>query len=377
MKQTQYIVILCISLIVCALFVPLTLFETKTKGEPLELYVGVSIAYAHFEALQSFIDQVSSYTNVVVFGSTGITYNTELLNQACQYAYDKGLSFIIYTEVGIRFSTEWLEYAQNLWGNKFLGLYIMDEIGGRQLDVPTLEKTVMNAESYTDARNQFVTQLNASLNRVTRFYTDDVNYPKFTSDYALYWFDYKSGYDTVFAEFGWNYSRQLNVALCRGAAAVQNKDWGVIITWTYNEPPYIESGEQLYEDMVLAYDNGAKYIVIFDSNEAYTESILRDEHLTAMQQFWEYAQANPRTSGSTSDRVAYVLPKDYAYGFRGPQDKIWGLWEADAPALEISQQVADALKEYQGRLDIIYDDQLTLDVYYRQYIYSNGTVYIP
>ncbi|MFA5364814.1 MAG: hypothetical protein WC325_06500 [Candidatus Bathyarchaeia archaeon] len=374
MKQRQYAVIIPVSLLVFALFVPSTLFDAKTTGEPLELYVGVSIAYAQFEAIQSFMDKVSNYTNIVVIGSTGITYDIPLLNDACQYTYDKGLSFLVYTETGYYFTIDWLEYAKQSWGNKFLGFYAMDEVGGKQLD-----KTmwVSEAESYADASNKFVAALNYSLNRITRFQTDTVNYPTFTSDYVLYWFDYKTGYDTVFAEFGWNYSRQLNVALCRGAASVHNKDWGVIITWTYNEPPYIESGEQLYDDMMLAYENGAKYIIVFDSNENYTESILRDEHLDAMQQFWEYAQANPRTVGSASDRVAYILPKDYAYGFRGPQDKIWGLWEADAPSLEISQNIANLLRAYQTKLDIIYDDQLNPDIYYRQYIYSNGTVYIP
>ena len=50
-------------------------------------------------------------------------------------------------------------------------------------------------------------------------------YPLFASDYAFYWYDYQVGYDTIFAEFGSNYSQQLNVALCRGAATVQNKTW--------------------------------------------------------------------------------------------------------------------------------------------------------
>ena len=114
----------------------------------------------------------------------------------------------------------------------------------------------------------------------------------FTADYGLYWFDYKAGYDTVFAELGWNYSRQINIALCRGAATVQNKDWGVMIAWTYTTPPYIESGDQLYKDMVLAYDNGAKYIVVFDGDGG-SQGILQQEHLDAMQRFWNYAQKQP------------------------------------------------------------------------------------
>ena len=117
------------------------------------------------------------------------------------------------------------------------------------------------------------------LNWFRRYYTNSTNYPLFTSDYALYWFDYKAGYDVLLAQFGWNYSRQLNVALCRGAATVQNKDWGVIIAWTYTDPPYIESGQELYEDLMLAYENGAKYIVVLDTNKNYTQGILEEEHL--------------------------------------------------------------------------------------------------
>ena len=97
-----------------------------------------------------------------------------------------------------------------------------------------------------------------------------------------------AGYDTVFAEFGWNHSRQLNVALNRGAATVQNKDWGAIIAWTYNSPPYIGSGQELYDDLVFAYDNGAKYVLVFDSNENYTETILAEEHFDALERFWQY-----------------------------------------------------------------------------------------
>ena len=36
----------------------------------------------------------------------------------------------------------------------------------------------------------------------------------------------------------------------------------------------MESGPELYNDMVLAYENGAKYIVVFDSNANYTQNVL-------------------------------------------------------------------------------------------------------
>ena len=203
------------------------------------------------------------------------------------------------------------------------------------------------------------------------------NLTLFTSDYVLYWFDYKGGYDVIFAQLGWNYSRQLNIALVRGAATVQNKEWGAIITWTYNNPPYIESGTELYKDLVLAYENGAKYIVIFDSNKEYTQGILENEHLEAIKQFWEYTQSNPRQEIPISNRIAYVLPKDYAYGFRGPTDKVWGLWEVSS-VREFSDQlcieVDSAINLYQERLDIIYDDNLELSNGYSKYIFWNGTI---
>jgi hypothetical protein len=98
--------------------------------------------------------------------------------------------------------------------------------------------------------------------------------------------------------------------------------------------------------------------VILNTNEDYTQGILEQEHLNALKQFWQYVQDNPRKSAPISDRVAYVLPKDYGYGFRGPNDKIWGLWEADAFSYNISKNVGTLLEEYGSELDIIYDDGL-------------------
>jgi len=171
-------------------------------------------------------------------------------------------------------SRQWLEDAKNMWGNSFLGFYFYDEPGGKQLDQASYPP-VQAADNYSDAANKYVNTINWRLCSgpfaITKNFANSTEYQLFTSDYALYWYDYEAGYDTVFAEFGWNYSRQLNVDLCRGAATVQNKDWGVMITWTYMQPPYIESGPELYNDMMLAYENGAKYIIVFDSDKNYTK----------------------------------------------------------------------------------------------------------
>ncbi len=76
-------------------------------------------------------------------------------------------------------------------------------------------------------------------------------------------------------------------------------------------------------------------------------------------------------------RVAFVLPKDFGYGFREPNDKIWGLWEADATSLEMSYHLGEFLKQYGTRLDVIYDDDLTVDQTYSKYIFWNGTTILP
>jgi hypothetical protein len=331
--------------------------SAQTAASP-DVFVGVHIGYGGVAEAEALIDQVSSYTNFLMIGSSLITGNLTELNETCQYAYDKGLSFIcLCPNLGRANRTGWLEFAKQTWGDRFLGFYSYDEPAGRQLDLNESRVGNTTPSSYADAAYLFESNMSSQLNSAKK-YLSSTHYQLFTSDYALYWFDYKSGYDTLFAELGWNYSKQLNVALCRGAATVQNKDWGAIILWTYTTPPYLESGAELYKDLILAYDNGAKYILVFDSNEDYTQGILKEEHLQALQQFWQYAQDNPRKSNPLSDRVAYVLPNGYGYGFRGPNDKIWGIWEADALSYNVSISINSLLDEYGTKLDIIYDDGL-------------------
>jgi len=376
MKYRNFLIAFIVSLLIFSLlFQNVLLANYPSNDYPPSVFVGVDVAYEDLAAIRNLIDEVSSCTNLFVIGCTGITYNNTKLDEICQYVYDKGLSFIVYRDIAPR--TEWLENAKIRWRDHFLGFYIFDEVGGRQLDLYEDWVTVLDADNCTDAGSQFIDEMKEALTYIKRHYTNSTDYPLFISDYALYWFDYRAGYDVVFAQLGWNYSRQLNVALCRGAATVQNKNWGVIITWTYNNPPYIESGEELYNDMILAYNNGAKYVLVFDSNDDYSQGILKEEHLDALKKFWNYASHNPPTSDASNDRVAYVLPKDYAYGFRGPNDKIWGIWQADAFTNELCTNLGNLMKQYSTNLDIIYDDKT--EPYntsaYNKFIFWNGTIY--
>ena len=92
-----------------------------------------------------------------------------------------------------------------------------------------------------------------------------------------------------------------------------NQSWGTIITWKYGQPPFLEDATELYNDMLLAYQNGAKYIVIFDSPnkaDATTEyGILTTDHLAAMKNFWDYTKTN-RQPAEFQAKTAYVLPRD-------------------------------------------------------------------
>jgi hypothetical protein len=389
MKRKYLIfVVLLVLLITVPVFLHYSfLADTPVKGEPSGVFVGVDVAYDNVEEIKLLVDEISPYTNTIVIGSTGITFDIEKLDDVCQYVYDRGFYFMIFGHpIGdpekLVVQRQWVVNAKPRWGQYFLGLYAYDETGGWQLDNAYLKAVPTEdwfADNWTQAADKYVGAMSFYLNHTVRDQLGASDLPLFTSDYALYWFDYKATYDVVFAEFGWNYSRHLNVALDRGAANVLNKDWGVMITWTYTQPPYLESGEELYDDLVLAYENGAKYILVFDTNENYTHSILLqdDERLGALRQFWQYATDNPRPSESPSDRVAYVLPEAFGYGFRGPDDKIWGLWEADNFSFQISTEAGSLLDKYSNRLDMIYDDGLEANSSYgySEIMFWNGTVW--
>ena len=356
MKHRKVLFVFLASLLIFLLFLKLYfLVKDPSRPVPLDAFVGVDAAYDDVKGIKRLVDEVRSYTNLFVIGSTGITRNVTKLDEVCQYVYDSGLYFIVYTHLSMRFpQPQWVGEARERWGDRFFGLYVYDEPGGHQIDSPS---HIIEASNFTDAANKYVELVDEYL-KTARARAG--NLLLFTADYALYWFDYEAGYDVVLAEFGWNHSRLLNVALCRGAASIQEKEWGVMVTWTYYDLPYIESGEELYDDMVLAYQSGAKYIVIFSYPKVSTNpyGILGEEHLDALKKFWRYINRNPRMTHMMSGRVAYVLPEDYGYGFRGPDDKIWGLWEADDLSNKIWNDVDALLERYGVKMDIIYEDGL-------------------
>lgn len=378
-KRVVSIVIALFLIILVLTEISLNIRDSPKPDSP-DVFVGVDVAYGGVADVKRLVDEVKSYTNLIILGSTEITMNVTQLQEASKYVIENGLYLVIFSHFAMDSSVaQWIYSAKQNWGAKFLGIYAYDELGGRQLDHDDSYMRVKVAANYSDAANQFVSSVNESLTHYMPYYMMTSDQNLLTSDYALYWWDYKAGYNLVLAEFGWNYSRQLAIALDRGAATVRNKDWGAIIDWTYTNPPYIGSGAQLFNDAKLAYDNGARYILVFDSDANHTENILQKEHLTAINQFWQYTKSHPRSNNIANDRGAYVLPKDYGYGFRGPGDKIiWGLWQADNSTYQLSNDVGNMLQEYGNKLDIIFDDGLdsTNISMYNQITFWNGSALV-
>jgi hypothetical protein len=346
-----------------------------------EFFVGVEFAYSNnVEDLKSLVDKVKDYTNLFVLGAVDMTFNKTALDESCDYIYDAGLYFLVlFTNTEMyrhqRGSTiydtvyepmTWIYEARQKYGDKFWGVYRYDEPGGHQLDQgPSLLLNRTEAAAYgtySNASTYYVDYLNFLIK-----YYKYISNELFTADYGLYWFDYKSGYDAVFTDFGFNLSRPLHIGLCRGAATAQNRSWGAIVTWTYNDTRYLESGDELYSDLKLAYDSGAKYTIVFSYPTIGPYGTLLDEHFDALQKFWDYTRNNPYSRGVNEAKVAYVLPKDYGFGFRRADDTIWGLWNADELSKKVWSDANKLIAQYGSQLDIVYDDPKFIDVVKSRY----------
>lgn len=356
---------LLIALILLSLFLAINWFSNQTVGR--EFYVGVEYAYGHNQTaqaqvsqIQSLVDKVKNYTNLFVIGSVGLTFDRTALSEACDYIFNAKLNFIVLFTGLDMYSydiTGWMQDAKLKYSERFLGIYRYDEPGGNQLDngrFQLINNTMINSKTaYADLSKNFTDTLTFFPNYYLQFA------PKvFTADYGLYWFDYKSNYSAIFAEFVGNESRQRHIALCRGAADAFGRDWGVIVTWKYSfQLPYLESGSELYTDLSLAYSSGAKYAIVFSYPQIGTYGTLTDEHFAALKKFWTTLHNNPGSFGSNNPDVAYVVPADYGFGFRNPNDTIWGLFPADELSSKIFEDANTFLPaKYGSRFDIVYNE---------------------
>ncbi len=312
-------------------------------------------------------------------GSVGLTFNQTALTEACDYIFQAKLNFIVLftgLEMYTYNITQWMVDAKVRYGDSFLGIDRYDEPGGNQLDSGTFQlfnlTMLQPTTTYADVAENFTDTLAFFSSYYLQFS------PKvFTSDYGLYWFDYKANYSSIFAEFVGNESRERHIALCRGASDAYSKDWGVIVDWKYNQPPYLESGNVLYSDLSLAYSAGAKYAAVFSYPNITNYGTLTEDHFTALQKFWNTLHNNPDSFGSNKPKVAYIVPANYGFGFRNPNDTIWGLFPPDALSSKIYSDVTTLTTMYGSRVDVLYDEPDVIAPLlgnYDQVFYWNQTV---
>jgi hypothetical protein len=385
-----HVLALLLAIVVLASSATLLVQYTQSSNDPPQVYVGVAFGGTTVEQAKLLIDRTKTYTNLFILdcGINAISVNQSAVEEICDYATSAGLNIIVNLGTGTTENWQWqlqfLNQSKDRYGDKFLGAYYDDETCGIPFDynwtaywseynsgrnatfprarlAPIYEKlqtantTGTQPQDYT-LEAQWYNQLIGG--NPVRTILNNNNITTYTSDYLLWWYDYLAGYDTLFAQVGWNMSLNLEIAQIRGAATLQNKDWGAIITWKYDQPPYLDNGDAIYNQMVTAYNAGAKYIALFDYPYNVTGNNLgamTDQHFEALERFWnQILTKTPPTSPHA--QAALVLPKDYGFGMRRVDDKIWGFWSPDSLSQPIWNTSQRLLDQYGLGLDIVYDD---------------------
>jgi hypothetical protein len=404
--------ILLITIATAAFLIPHALIDPQTKTRPF--YVGVTYCGNSTSDAKMLIDRVKTYTNLFVLQSLNFSRDENATKEICDYAVSQNLNIIINflnsanrSSSALTWQLPLLQDAKQRWGDRFLAVYYDDEPGGIQLDYDwtsffassefaqfarsfpnyTLSKiytatlnanaNASTARDYSDEASWFTNLIRMNL-RPDRWKTAGIT--SLTSDYAFYWWDYLGGYDVILAQLGWNHTLVQDIALVKGAARMQNKSWGTIITWKYTEPPYIDSGENLYQQLLMSYEAGATYAVIFNYPqypENNTYGILTDEHFEALERFWNDIMTEPNKQDIpdySQAEAVLVLPPNYGWGMRSENDGIWGIWGSDARSPQIWEISRNLLSEYGLRLDIVYEEQnMTVTGKYPQIYYWNQT----
>jgi hypothetical protein len=343
-------------------------YNSKNEVSEEVFFFGVSFGGNTTSQAKLLIDEVKGYTNLFLINSWEVSTNETALNEICEYAVDAKLKFMVFfdflSHVIYPWHLTWLDTAKERWEEEFLGVYLYDEPGGRQIDSGHWKGEdnglVETISDYSEAAEYFVTNISSSPSMQD---VKDRNITAFTSDYALYWFDYLAGYDAVFVELGWNHNRTQHIALGRGAANVQEKDWGAIIVWKGrdsedNDKGIYKTGPEMLQDMEVAYRAGAKYLIVFNFPYNQPFGILEEEHFNAMESFWETIHSPQQGSlEKVEAEAAFVLPKDYGWGMRRVNDNIWfPEWGSDDRSPLIWENMNKLIERYGLKLDIIYDD---------------------
>ncbi len=391
---------------------------SQTKAD-LNAYVGIAFCGNTTDQAKQLIDKVKSYTNLFILdsGRNPISADQLKVEEVCDYAVGKGLYVIINLGIKDEYdSSDWFWGQPSLegikqqwtqrWGDKFLGIYYNDEPGGIQLDGSwrqfyeyAMEHLGNSSFPALQSLNEIAQKLTLYVENGTKPSPDDYELEaeffmdyvithdpgienltaagirSFTSDYGLYWWDYKGGYDVILAELGWNVSVAEQIALVKGAARLQDKEWGTMITWKYRSPPYLDSGNEIYNQMLISYQAGAKYIAVFNyPYEGGAYGTLTDDHFAALQRFWNDITTK-QYADLSSPQAALVLPKNFGWGLRDPDDTVWGFWLTDNRTNQVAVVTAMCIYYYGVNLDIVYEDSdyPLSNVEYQKVYYWNAT----
>jgi hypothetical protein len=379
--KKRLIVALSVLLLVILSAVLLFAWTPVNSSEPQKPYVGVAFGGNTVHEAKALIDRTKGYTNLFILQSGPISNNETATTEICNYAAAAGQSIIIYfgdlapnilAEKGLSWRTTWVTNAKSAYGSQFLGVYYYDEPGGIYLDTNKTSWAMPPNSTYNSIATRFGQGFRLDPGFV---FLKSQSVPIFCSDYALYWFDYKASYDVVLAEAGWNNTLAQEIALVRGAATLQQKDWGIMITWKNTQAPYLDSGENIYTQMRDSYAAGAKYIAIFDypyNSSAY--GVMDNEHFDALERFWNDLEQNNIVQKPLAKAVL-ILPKNYGYGFRTAADTIWGYWGPDEYTSIIWGKAQLLLNRYGYSLDIAYDDSnCAIPSNYEAVYYWNSTL---
>jgi hypothetical protein len=391
--KTKHVLSLILTVVLLVSTISLLVSYTQSSNSKKEqVYVGIAYGGNTTMGAKLLIDRTKEYTNLFVLdaGINKLSTNESAVKEICDYATNAGLNIIVnlgtFTRENWPWQIQFFNSSKEKYGDKFLGAYYDDEVAGIPFDwnwptfftmnsslfygqsrlplrdihykLETANITGTHPDNYTAEANFFNQLLvgNRGHNDLKRY-----NITTFTSDYVLYWYDYLGGYDNIFAQLGWNQSINKQISLIRGAATMQNKDWGAIITWKYTQAPYLDTGQNIYDQMETAYNAGAKYILLFDlifdpynvTDKPY--GTLTNDHFQALQNFWSQV-VTKQTPNTVHAEAALVLPHNYGWGLRNIDDKIWGFWGPDDKSPLIWNISQTLFNKYGLRLDIIYDD---------------------
>ena len=83
-----------------------------------------------------------------------------------------------------------------------------------------------------------------------------------------------------------------------------------------------------------------------------------EEHYEALKSFWiEVVNNNEVIHDSIEANTVFVLPKNYGWGMRWSEDKIWGIFKPDFISQQIWESLEEILNMYKFEVDIIYTDE--------------------